>query len=46
MIFFKKENNKKESFNLVKIAALMIHAAKIDEKYSNDEEEIIKKTLL
>ena len=29
----------------VKIAALLIHAAKIDENYSNKEEEIIKKTL-
>ena len=30
----------------VKIAALLIHAARIDEKYSIEEEEIIKKTLL
>ena len=32
--------------SLIKIAALLIHAAKIDENYSNEEEEIIKKTLL
>ena len=38
--------NKSDSFDLVKIAALLIHAAKIDEKYSIEEEEIIKKTLL
>ena len=46
MIFSKKKDNKKGTFNLVKIAALLIHAAKIDENYSKEEEEIIKKTLL
>ena len=46
MIFSKKKDSKKETFNLVKMAALLIHAAKIDEDYSKEEEEIIKKTLL
>ena len=46
MIFSKKKDSKKQTFNLVKIAALLIHAAKIDENYSKEEEEIIKKTLL
>ncbi len=46
MIFNKKKINKEKNLNLVKIAALLIHAAKIDEKYSSEEEEIIKKTLL
>ena len=46
MFFNKKKVNKEENSYLVKIAALLIHAAKIDEKYSNEEEEIIKKTLL
>ena len=46
MFFNKKKIDKEESSYLVKIAALLIHAAKIDEKYSNEEEEIIKKTLL
>ena len=32
--------------DLIKICALLIHAAKIDEDYSSDEEEIIKQTLL
>ena len=32
--------------NLVKIAALLIHTAKIDQNYSIKEEEIIKKTLV
>ena len=42
----KKKDKKKESSYLIKIASLLIHAAKIDEKYTNEEEEIIKKTLL
>ena len=45
MFFNKKDENNPES-NFVKIAALLIYAAKIDENYSNEEEEIIKKTLL
>ena len=44
-MFFNKKNKDENSY-LVKIAALLIHAAKIDEKYSIEEEEIIKKTLL
>ena len=46
MFFNKKKSNESNSYNLVKIAALLIHAARIDEKYSIEEEEIIKKTLL
>ena len=45
MFFKKKDNNQKEDF-LVKICALLIHAAKIDQDYTLKEEEIIKKTLL
>tara|TARA_Y100000389_G_scaffold11034_1_gene10238 strand:- start:66 stop:482 length:417 start_codon:yes stop_codon:yes gene_type:complete len=46
-MFFNKDKEKKnENSYLIKIAALLIHAAKIDEKYSDVEEEIIKKTLL
>ena len=37
---------KKNKYNLVKIAALLIHAAKIDENYSEKEKEIIEQTLL
>ena len=43
-MFFKKNKNKNENF--VKVSALMIHAARIDQDYSNKEEEIIKQTLL
>ena len=45
-MFFKKNEDKQENENLVKITALLIHAAKIDQDYSNKEEEIIKQTLL
>jgi len=45
MFFKKKENVSKNDF-LTKVCALLIHAAKIDENYTNSEEEIIKKTLL
>ena len=43
-MFFRKNNN--ENDDLSKVAALLIHAAKIDENYSTKEEEIIRKTLL
>ena len=43
-MFFKKKKIKNNNF-LTKICALLIHAAKIDENYTDKEEEIIKKTL-
>ena len=43
-MFFKKEKIKSNNF-LTKVCALLIHAAKIDENYTDKEEEIIKKTL-
>ena len=45
-MFFKKENKKVKDSFLIKVGALLIHAAKIDENYTQNEEEIIKKTLL
>ena len=45
MFFNQKENNNNDT-DLIKVASLLIHAAKIDENYSYEEEEIIKKTLL
>ena len=45
MFFKKKDNNQKENF-LIKICALLIHAAKIEQDYTAQEEEIIKNTLL
>ena len=45
-MFFKKDKNQDEKNDLSKIAALLIHAAKIDENYSKQEEKIIKEALL
>ena len=46
--FFKKkeENISNNSDFLSKVDSLLIHAAKIDEVYTDDEKEIIKKTLI
>ena len=44
-MFFNKKKDENDT-NFVKIGALLIHAAKIDENYSKKEEEIIKKTLI
>ena len=44
-MFFKRNKDDKKIGNLEKIAALLIHAAKIDENYSNNEEKIIKQAL-
>ena len=43
-MFFKKEEINNSNF-LTKVCALLIHAAKIDENYTDKEEGIIKKTL-
>ena len=45
-MFFNKEDKNTNQTNLVKVGALLIHAAKIDENYSVEEEKIIKLTLL
>jgi uncharacterized tellurite resistance protein B-like protein len=43
----KNKDNKSNKYNLhIKTAALLIHAAKIDENYSDIEKKIIKKTLI
>ena len=46
--FFKKEEKDKvdNEESLSKIASLLIHAAKIDENYTKNEEKMIKKTLI
>ena len=49
MFTFLKKNLKDETSDTdtaIKIAALLIHAAKIDENYTDKEKEIIKKTLV
>ena len=45
-MFFKNSKNIKIENDLEKVAALLIHAAKIDENFSNEEEKIINQTLL
>ena len=45
-MFFTKDKLDNEKNFLVQTCALLIHAAKIDENYTENEEEIIKKTLL
>tara|TARA_B110001452_G_scaffold183864_1_gene154540 strand:- start:309 stop:725 length:417 start_codon:yes stop_codon:yes gene_type:complete len=44
--FFNKKNRIDDSQFLSKVASLLIHAAKIDEAYTDDEKEIIRKTLI
>ena len=45
-MFFKKKNKDQNNNFIIKICALLIHTAKIDENYTEKEEEIIKKTLV
>ena len=45
-MFFKEKQKNRDTYDLKKVAALLIHAAKIDEDYSIKEKEIIKQTLL
>ena len=44
-IFNKKRKETSNNKNIL-IIALLVHAAKIDENYSDDEKEIIKKTIM
>ena len=45
-MFFKKKENEIIGNDLKNICALLIHAAKIDEDFSDKEEKIIKETML
>ena len=44
--FFKKEEQSNSDSDLINVACLMIHAAKIDENYTDKEKIIIKNTLI
>ena len=46
--FFKNKNNKNDQNNnlILKTASLLIHAAKIDENYTDTEKSIIKEALI
>tara|TARA_B100000161_G_C33343091_1_gene321066 strand:+ start:128 stop:550 length:423 start_codon:yes stop_codon:yes gene_type:complete len=43
--FFNKDEKQNNDSNLIDVACLMIHAAKIDENYTDIERKIIKNTL-
>ena len=43
--FFNKDEKQNNDSNLIDLACLMIHAAKIDENYTDIERKIIKNTL-
>ena len=43
--FFKTDNKKEVNNELIDVACLMIHAAKIDENYTDHEKSIIKNTI-
>ena len=45
-MFFKEKKGDNKNSDLARVAALLIHAAKIDENFSKDEEIIISKALL
>ena len=45
-MFFVKNKKENKGINLIKVTALLIHVAKIDENFSEIEEKIIKKTLI
>ena len=44
--FFNKQEQQNNDSDLVNVACLMIHAAKIDENYTDKEKTIIKNTLI
>ena len=44
--FFNKEEQSNSDNDLINVACLMIHAAKIDENYTDKEKIIIKNTLI
>ena len=45
-MFFRKRADNVQSKDIVKITALLVHAANIDQSFSFEEEVIIKKTLI
>ena len=45
-MFFNKNLDKNNNNHFINVAALLVHAARIDENYSSKEAEIIKQTLI
>ena len=44
-MFFESEKKNRDD-DIIKVAALLIHAARIDQNFTSQEEEIVKKTLI
>ena len=44
--FFKNKEKKDDNLDTILIAALLVHAAKIDENYTETEKKIIKKAIM
>ena len=44
--FFKKKDKSEIENSLVKIAALLIHVARIDQNYTEKEKEIVRKSII
>ena len=45
-LFKKDKSEKKNNLSLIAVASLLIHSAKIDENFTENERKIIKKTLI
>ena len=45
-MFFNKHNENDKEIELAKVTALLVYAAKIDQDFSSNEENIIKKTII
>ena len=45
-LFNKEESKKDNNLSLIAVASLLIHSAKIDEKFTEKEKQIIKKALI
>ena len=45
-LFKKEETNKKNNLSIIAVASLLIHSAKIDENFTENEKKIIKEALI
>ena len=45
-IFLKKKNKEEAKISLINITSLLVHAARIDENYTEKERNIIRKTII
>ena len=45
-LFKKEEENKKNNLSIIAVASLLIHSAKIDENFTENEKKIIKEALI